>query len=136
MDEADKGLDEQAASSDKRSTSAPQGKEKERRSYGILSIALVSFIVSALMLAAYHEFMGPPPRILTMDLRAFVAAQRDAMIKGELTEEQFKANLDKLEDAVNSARPNDVVIMKDVVLRGGTMIEIPTETVKSSGAAR
>jgi len=46
------------------------------------------------------------------------------MVEGKITEEQFKANMDKLEATVNDLGKTKVVLMRDVILRGAPIIDV------------
>jgi hypothetical protein len=46
------------------------------------------------------------------------------MVEGKITEEQFKANMDKLEATVNDLGKTKVVLMGDVILRGAQIVDV------------
>ena len=51
--------------------------------------------------------------------------QKNGLVNGKITEEQFKANMDKLEMLVNDLGKRKVVLMSDVILRGAEIVELP-----------
>ena len=51
--------------------------------------------------------------------------QRDLYLEGKLTDEQFRANIDKLEAAVKSIPKNRVAIMGDAVIKNAVQQKLP-----------
>ncbi len=84
--------------------------------------AMVSLAMSVLSVLVYDHFFAT--KILAVDLKGFVAAQRDLFVAGRLTEEQFMNNMDELEKVIAGARDNQVVIMREAVVRNATVIGI------------
>jgi hypothetical protein len=50
--------------------------------------------------------------------------QKSGLVNGKISEEQFKANMDKLEAMVNDLGKRKVVVMSDVILRGAEIIDL------------
>jgi hypothetical protein len=98
----------------------------EWRLMNLLTSALLTLLISCGSIAAYHFWVAPPPlKIATIDLRGFIIAQKQALVKGEITEEQFRTNLDRLEQTLKAVPPGELVFIQEVVLRGGKRLEVP-----------
>jgi len=87
----------------------------------LAAVLAVSLIVSAGSVFVYDYFYAP--RIVAMDLKGYLARQRDLFVQGKITEEQFRENMDRFEDRLNRIPKNRVVLMGDAVLRGVTLVE-------------
>lgn len=91
-----------------------------------MSLLLLTLLISCGTIAAYHFWFAPPPlKIATIDLQGFILTQKQALVKGEITEEQFRTNLDRLEQTIKAVPPGELVFIQEVVLRGGKRLEIP-----------
>jgi hypothetical protein len=96
----------------------------EKKTWGIrghLVVLLLNFIITAGSIFAYHRYF--PQRIVAMDLRGYLQKQQAQFVVGKLTDEQFKANMDRFEAKLNSLPPNCIVLMADSALRGVSVIE-------------
>ena len=58
-----------------------------------------------------------------MDLRGYLQKQQAQFVAGQLTDEQFKANMDRFEAKLNSMPSNCIVLMADSALRGVSVVE-------------
>ncbi|MFB3925180.1 MAG: hypothetical protein ACE14T_03920 [Syntrophales bacterium] len=97
-------------------------KERPRGRAGTVLIALaVSLVVSAAAVFTYHCCFAP--KIVAMDVIGYVSAQKVLFLNGKITEEQFKASMDKFENKLNSLGDNNIVLRADAVLKGVKLIE-------------
>src|SRR5208337_2388554 len=95
---------------------------ENKKSLNILIIVALNLIITMTSLYIYHCYILKPARnnqnIVGVDIKAFLENQKKGMVEGKITEEQFKANMDKLEATVNDLGKTKVVLMGDVILRG------------------
>ena len=103
------------------------GRENKKPS-NILIIVALNLIISITSLYIYHCYILKPVKnnqnIVGVDIKAFLENQKKGMVEGKITEEQFKANMDKLEATVNDLGKTKVVLMGDVILRGAQIVDV------------
>jgi hypothetical protein len=99
-----------------------------KKSSNILIIVALNLIISITSLYMYHCYILKPVKnnqnIVGVDIKAFLENQKKGMVEGKITEEQFKANMDKLETTVNDLGKTKVVLMGDVILRGAQIVDV------------
>ena len=99
-----------------------------KKSINILLIVTLNLIITMASLYIYHCYVLKPARnnqtIVGLDIKAFLENQKKGMVEGKITEEQFKANMDKLEATVNDLGKTKVVLMRDVILRGAPIVDV------------
>ena len=102
--------------------------ENKKPSNNILIIVALNLIISITSLYIYHCYILKPVKnnqnIVGVDIKAFLENQKKGMVEGKITEEQFKANMDKLEATVNDLGKTKVVLMGDVILRGAQIVDV------------
>jgi hypothetical protein len=59
-----------------------------------------------------------------IDIKGFLEKQKAGMVEGKITEDQFKANMDRLENTVNELGKTKVILMSDVILRGAEVVNV------------
>ena len=101
---------------------------ENKKSINILIIVALNLIITTASLYIYHYYILKPARnnqnIVGVDIKAFLENQKKGMVEGKITEEQFKANMDKLEATVNDLGKTKVVLMRDVILRGAQIVDV------------
>lgn len=101
---------------------------ENKKSLNILIIVALNLIITMTSLYIYHCYILKPARnnqnIVGVDIKAFLENQKKGMVEGKITEEQFKANMDKLEATVNDLGKTKVVLMGDVILRGAQIVDV------------
>ena len=99
-----------------------------KKSINIIIIVALNLIITTASLYIYHYYILKPVRnnqiIVGVDIKAFLENQKKGMVEGKITEEQFKANMDKLEATVNDLGKTKVVLMGDVILRGAQIVDV------------
>jgi hypothetical protein len=90
---------------------AGTGKEIRR----ILTTVLICAAVSAGMIAGYDRWFAQ--KIVALDVKGYIAEQRDLFISGKINEEQLKQNFDRLEKVKEKVPGNRVIILGDVLVR-------------------
>lgn len=92
-----------------------------------LAVAAISLLISVLMSASsvfvYDRYFAQ--KIIAVDVKGYIVKQRDLYLQGKLTDEQFQANIDKLEAAVKSIPKNRVAIMGDAVIKNAEQQKLP-----------
>ena len=102
------------------------GKDNENK-FNYLVIILLNIVVTMASLFVYHNYILKPQQnqsIVGIDIKGFLEKQKSGLVSGKISEEQFKANMDKLEVIVNDLGKRKVVLMSDVILRGAEIIEL------------
>ena len=101
---------------------------ENKKSSNILIIVALNLIITMASLYIYHCYILKPAKnnqnIVGVDIKAFLENQKKGMVEGKITEEQFKANMDKLEATVNDLGKTKVVLMGDVILRGAQIVDV------------
>jgi len=87
-------------------------------------VIAISLIAAALAVAGYDRMYAQKIKIL--DLKGYLRTQKALLVAGEITEDQWKENLDRLEPILNreAVRPNHVILLKEVVLKNGDEIRV------------
>lgn len=86
-----------------------------------LMTVIISLLMSALSIFVYDRFFIQ--KIVAIDIKGYIAEQRDLFLAGKINDEQFKANIDKLEAAVKNMPDNKVLIMGDAVVKNAEVIK-------------
>ena len=83
----------------------------------VLGISLAS---SAASIVVYDRYFAT--RIVAVDIKGFIAAQRDLFVQGKIDDDQLRKNIESLEKAIENIPSNEVVIMGDAVVRNAKTI--------------
>ena len=83
----------------------------------VLGISLAS---SAASIVVYDKYFAT--RIVAVDIKGFIAAQRDLFVQGKIDNDQLRKNIESLEKAIEGIPSNEVVIMGDAVVRNAKTI--------------
>jgi hypothetical protein len=86
----------------------------------ILFGVLLGVLFSVGSLFVYHRHYAP--KIVAVDLNAYVTEQRVLFLKGEIGENELKENFDKLERVISGLPRGTVALRGDVVLGKATVI--------------
>jgi len=103
--------------------------EKERpvKKPNYLLIIILNIIITVASLFVYHNYILKPSHfnnIVGIDIKGFLEKQKAGMVEGKITEDQFKANMDRLENTVNELGKTKVILVSDVILRGAEVVNI------------
>lgn len=90
-----------------------------------LFVGIISLLISVSSIFVYDRFFVQ--KIVAVDLKGFIAEQRDLYLAGKINDDQFKANVDRVEMIISSIPKNKVVIMGDAVVRNAEEIELGTK---------
>ncbi|MBU0665275.1 MAG: hypothetical protein KJ990_12120 [Proteobacteria bacterium] len=101
----------------------PQSEEKKtepKTTPGYLEIIVITILIVLGAIWGYDHFFAQ--KVLTFDLKGYLREQTALIKAGEMTEEQFKSKLDRIEAILNAEKSNHVILLKDVVVRNGDEI--------------
>jgi len=99
---------------------APIERKKPKATPGYLEIIAITILFVLGAIWGYDQFLAQ--KVLTFDLKGYLREQTALIKAGELTEDQFKTNLDRMEARLNGENHNHVILLKDVVVRNGDEI--------------
>ncbi len=105
--------------------SSPPVKSSETRGPGYLEVIFMGLILTALSLITYDRMFAQ--KIKVVDLQNYLRTQKALLTAGEITQSQWQANLDSIDEVLNQeaeAHPNHLIILDDVVLRNGNKIKL------------
>lgn len=91
--------------------------DKESRvisSPGYLEVIGIVLVIVLGTLFAYDRFLVP--KVKVADLKGYLQEQKTLLAAGTITEDQWKRNLDTLEQVFREQPPRQLIILKDVVL--------------------
>ncbi len=86
-----------------------------------LMAILVSLGISSLSILVYDRYFAT--RIVAVDIKGFIAAQRDLYVQGKTDDAQLRQNIETLERMIQNTPENVVVIMGDAVVRNAKVIK-------------
>jgi len=89
----------------------------------LLITVLICATVTAGMIAGYDRWFAQ--KIVALDVKGYIAEQRDLFISGKIDEEQLKRNFDRLEKVKEKVPGNRVIILGDVLVRKNVEIIEP-----------
>ena len=95
---------------------------RETVSPGYLEVIGIVLVIALGLLFAYDRFLVP--RVKVADLKGYLQEQKTLLAAGTITEEQWKRNLDTLEQAFQEQPRHHLIILKDVVLHHDPDTEI------------
>ena len=81
---------------------------------------LMCLAVSAGAIYLYDRYYAT--KIVSIDIRKYVADQRSLFLDGKLTEKDLNSNLDRLRQLIDGVPSNSVVIASDVVIKNAETI--------------
>jgi hypothetical protein len=87
---------------------------------GLLVLGL-SLVSSAASIAVYDRYFAT--RIVAVDIKGFIALQRDLFVQGKIDDDQLRRNIESLERTIEEIPSNEVVIMGDAVVRNAKTIK-------------
>ncbi len=91
---------------------------------GYVEVIMLALLISCLALYGYDRYFAQ--KIKAVDLKGYIRTQSALLATGEITQEQWKADLDRIEQVLNreAADGNTVIVLKEVVLRNGEEIDL------------
>lgn len=95
---------------------------KPRTTPGYLETVVIAVLAAGAAVYGYHHYF-PPTQIKTFDLKGYARSQAALVQAGEITNEQFKENLNKVDAMLDAEK--SIILLKDVVMKNG--VEIPAK---------
>ena len=92
---------------------------------GYIEVIVIALLTAVISIAVYDNYFVQKIRFL--DLKETLRTQKALFISGVITKAKWKENLDTIEASLDrQARkhPNQIILLKDVVLRNGDEIDI------------
>lgn len=103
--------------------SAP--KEHPKRQPGLIPIIAlclgVSFGTSLVTIFGYDRLYAQ--KVVAVDIKGYIAQQRDSYLAGKLNDDELKKSFDRLETVITAIPKNRVVIMGDAVVRNAETVK-------------
>lgn len=84
-------------------------------------ILFISVLTSILSVFVYDRYFAQ--KIVAVDIKGYIAEQRDLYVAGKINDEQLKQNIDRLEKVLADIPKNKVVIMGDAVIRNAEIVK-------------
>lgn len=119
------------ASEEKDAVSAPKEtpktypKEQPKRQPGTLILIgaclVVSLGASLATIAAYDRWYAQ--KVVAVDIKGYIAQQRDNYLAGKLNDEELRKSFDRLEAVITAIPKNRVIIMGDAVVRNAETVK-------------
>ena len=81
----------------------------------IVNAVFLSAIATVAILAIYDNYFAQ--KIVALDVKGYIAEQRDLYLSGKINGEQLKEHFDRLEKAKERVPKNRVIILGDVLVR-------------------
>ena len=103
----------------------PVSEKKENVGPNYFEIIIIALALAGLALFGYDRIFAQ--KIKVLDLKKYLRTQKALLTAGEISEQQWRYNLDQLEQVLNSAagrHRNHIIVLKEVVLRNGEEISI------------
>ena len=95
---------------------------RETVSPGYLEVIGIVLVIALGLLSAYDRFLVP--KVKVADLKGYLQEQKTLLAAGTITEDQWKRNLDTLEQVFREQPSRQLIILKDVVLHHDPDTEI------------
>ena len=89
---------------------------------GYLEVIGIVLVIVLGALFTYDRFLAP--KVKVADLKGYLQEQKTLLASGTITEDQWKRNLDNLEQVFREQPPRHLIILKDVVLHHDPDTEI------------
>ena len=89
---------------------------------GYLEVICIVLVIVLVTLFAYDLYLVPKGKVA--DLKGYLQEQKALLASGTITEDQWKRNLDTLEQVFREQPERHLIILKDVVLHHDPNAEI------------
>jgi len=89
----------------------------------LLYAVLLSIVAMIGILVVYDNYYAQ--KIVALDVKGYIAEQRDLFLAGKINEDQLKKSFDRLEQVKERVPKNRVIILGDVLVRKNVEEIIP-----------
>ena len=80
----------------------------------------ISIGASIAAVAGYDHWFAQ--KVVAIDIKGYIAKQRDSYLAGSINDEQLRKSFDRLESVINTIPKNRVIIMGDAVVRNAETV--------------
>ena len=81
----------------------------------------ISFGASLVAIYGYDRWYAQ--KIVAVDIKGYIARQRESYLAGTMTDDELKKSFDRLEAVITAIPRNRVVIMGDAVVRNAETVK-------------
>ena len=81
----------------------------------------ISFGASLTVISGYDRWYAQ--KIVAVDIKGYIARQRESYLAGTMTDDELKKSFDRLEAVITAIPRNRVVIMGDAVVRNAETVK-------------
>lgn len=81
----------------------------------VVKAVLISAAISTGILTAYDNYIAQ--KIVALDVKGYIAEQRDLYLNGKINDAELKESFDRLEKVKERVPKNRVIILGDVLVR-------------------
>ena len=81
----------------------------------------ISFGASLTVISGYDRWYAQ--KIVAVDIKGYIARQRESYLAGKMTDDELKKSFDRLESVITAIPRNRVVIMGDAVVRNAETVK-------------
>jgi len=81
----------------------------------------VSICASLATVAGYDRWFAQ--KVVSVDIKGYIAQQRDNYLAGKLNDDELKRSFDRLETVITAIPKNRVIIMGDAVVRNAETVK-------------
>ncbi len=100
-------------------------KEQPKRQPGTLALIGICLVVSLgaslATIAGYDHWYAQ--KIVAVDIKGYIAQQRDNYLAGKLNDDELRKSFDRLEAVITAIPKNRVIIMGDAVVRNAETVK-------------
>ena len=100
-------------------------KEQPKRQTGTLALIgaclVISLGASLATIAGYDHWYAQ--KVVAVDIKGYIAQQRDNYLAGKLSDEELRKSFDRLEAVITAIPKNRVIIMGDAVVRNAETVK-------------
>jgi hypothetical protein len=89
---------------------------------------LINALITCSLIYGYDYFVAQ--KIVAVDIKGFITAQRELYIKGKIDSVQFQKNVDRMFATITEITPNTIVLMGDAVVRNAKVIDVYEDVPK------
>ena len=109
--------------SDEQPKEPPRELPKQQSAFvSVLMLCLaVSVCASLVTVAGYDRWFAQ--KVVAVDIKGYIAQQRDNYLAGKLNDDELKRSFDRLETVITAIPKNRVIIMGDAVVRNAETVK-------------
>ena len=109
--------------SDEQPKEPPRELPKQQSAFvSVLMLCLTVSICSSLAtVAGYDRWFAQ--KVVSVDIKGYIAQQRDNYLAGKLSDEELRKSFDRLEAVITAIPKNRVIVMGDAVVRNAETVK-------------